>query len=99
MPRIILCDSGLGGLDIAALTGLYLGGAAEGLPVVADGFISASAALLAVRMAPVCREDILPSHISEEPAVQYVLPSGYFCVVVPSPLFFGRSYSGFRRIR
>lgn len=63
----------VGGLDIAALTGLYLGGAAEGLPVVADGFISVAAALLAVRMAPACREYILPSHISEEPAVQYVL--------------------------
>ena len=63
----------LGGFDIAAMTGLYLGAAAEGLPVIADGFISLVAALVAVRMAPGCREYILPSHVSEEPAVRSVL--------------------------
>ena len=63
----------VGGFDIAALTGLYLGGAAAGLPVIADGFISCTAALLAVRLAPECREYILPSHLSEEPASQQIV--------------------------
>ena len=63
----------VGGLDIAALTGLFLGGAAEGMPVIADGFISTAAALTAVRLAPVCREYILPSHVSKEPGTKIVL--------------------------
>ena len=63
----------VGGLDIAALTGVFLGGAAAGIPVVADGVISCTAALAAVRMAPVCREYILPSHISDEPAARPLL--------------------------
>ena len=63
----------VGGLDIAALTGLFLGGAAQGIPVVADGFISCAAALAAVRIAPACRPYILPSHVSDEPASKMVL--------------------------
>lgn len=63
----------VGGLDIAALTGLFLGGAAEGIPVVADGVISCTAALLAVRIAPVCKDYILPSHLSDEPAASLLL--------------------------
>ncbi len=60
--------SKLGGLDIAAMTGVFLGGAAYGVPVVMDGVISAVAALCAVRMEPLVRDYIIPSHISAEPA-------------------------------
>ena len=63
----------VGGLDIAALTGLFIGGAAQGLPVVADGFISCAAALAAIRIAPACRPYILPSHVSDETASKMVL--------------------------
>ena len=63
----------VGGLDIAALTGLFIGGAAQGLPVVADGFISCAAALAAIRIAPACRPYILPSHVSDEPASKMLL--------------------------
>lgn len=63
----------VGGFDIAALTGLFLGGAACRVPVVIDGFISTVAALLAVRMAPRCRGYMLPSHLSEEPAALAVM--------------------------
>ena len=59
--------SKVGGFDIAALTGLFLGGAAFGIPVVIDGFISAAAALLAVRLAPLSAACMLPSHMSDEP--------------------------------
>ena len=65
--------SKVGGFDIAALTGLFLGGAALKVPVVADGLISAAAALLAVRTAPFCRDYILPSHVSGEKAAAAVL--------------------------
>lgn len=67
-PIDILCK--VGGLDIAAMTGAFLGGAAFGIPVVMDGVISAAAALCAVRLRPAVREYILPSHISAEPAGQ-----------------------------
>ena len=40
----------VGGLDIAALTGAFLGGAIHRIPVVMDGVISAVAALTAVRL-------------------------------------------------
>ena len=60
--------SALGGLDIAAMVGVYLGGAALGLPVLLDGFIAAAAALCAVRLCPALREHLLPSHCSGEAA-------------------------------
>ena len=63
----------VGGFDLAALTGLFLGGAACRVPVVIDGFISSVAALLAVRLAPQCRAYMLPSHISDEPGTMMVL--------------------------
>jgi len=70
-PLDVLCK--VGGFDIAGLTGVFLGGALYGIPVVIDGFISAVAALTAVRMAPACRDYILPSHRSDEPAVTMVM--------------------------
>ena len=57
----------VGGFDIAALCGLYLGAAAERLPVVSDGFISTTAALLARRLCPAAGDFIIPSHRSAEP--------------------------------
>lgn len=58
----------VGGLDIAGLTGVYLGGAALGMPVVMDGFISSVAALAAKRMCALAGEYMIPSHMSKEPA-------------------------------
>lgn len=58
----------LGGFDIAGMTGAFLGGARYRVPVVMDGFISAVAALCAVRLCPAARDYILPSHITAEPA-------------------------------
>ena len=63
----------LGGFDIAALTGLFLGGAACRVPVVIDGVIAAVAALLACRLAPASRDYMLASHISREPAAGLIL--------------------------
>ena len=65
--------SKVGGLDIAGLTGVFLGGAACGMPVVADGFISAVAALTAVQIAPACAPYIFASHVSKEPAAKMLL--------------------------
>ncbi len=65
--------SKVGGLDIAGLAGVYLGGAIYRIPVLIDGFISAVAALVAVRLVPECAGYILPSHLSDEPASRKIL--------------------------
>lgn len=57
----------VGGFDIAALTGCFLGAAAYKLPILIDGFISAAAALAAVKIKPECKNYIFPSHGSAEP--------------------------------
>ena len=57
----------VGGLDIAAMTGLFLGCAHEGLAAAVDGYISIVAALCAVRLCPAARDAIFLSHASKEP--------------------------------
>lgn len=56
----------VGGFDIAAMTGVFLGSAYYKIPVVIDGFISAVAALVAVRLNPIVKEYLITSHISKE---------------------------------
>ncbi len=63
----------LGGYDIAAMAGAFLGGAVHRLPVVIDGMISAVAALVATRICPASRDFMLPSHVGREPASGIVL--------------------------
>ena len=58
----------VGGLDIAALIGLYIGAAYTRTPIVIDGVISVAAALLAARLQPLAREFMIASHVSQEPA-------------------------------
>lgn len=63
----------LGGFDLAGMAGICLGGALCRIPVIVDGFISATAALLACRICPAVREYLLFSHESAEPASRAVL--------------------------
>ena len=56
----------VGGFDLAAMCGAFLGAAATRRPVVIDGFISAVAALCAVRLCPRVRDYLVPSHASFE---------------------------------
>lgn len=65
--------SKVGGFDLAGLAGVFLGGAVYKVPVVIDGFISAAAALAAVRICPAAREYMLASHVSKEPAACMLL--------------------------
>ena len=58
--------SRVGGFDIAAMCGAFIGAAASRRPVVIDGFISAVAALCAVRLCPNVRSYLIPSHASYE---------------------------------
>ena len=56
----------VGGLDLAAMTGLFLGCAHEGLAAAVDGYISIVAALCAVRLCPRVRNVLFLSHASYE---------------------------------
>ncbi|GJL49817.1 MAG: nicotinate-nucleotide--dimethylbenzimidazole phosphoribosyltransferase [Nitrospirales bacterium] len=67
----VLCK--VGGFEIGGLVGVILGGAACRIPVVLDGFIAGAAALLAVTLAPTCREYLIASHQSAEDGHQVVL--------------------------
>jgi nicotinate-nucleotide--dimethylbenzimidazole phosphoribosyltransferase len=63
----------VGGLEIAALTGVALGAAARRVPVLLDGFITAAAALVAVRVCPACGDALVASHRSPEPGHALIL--------------------------
>ena len=63
----------VGGFDLAGITGLYLGGAAYRIPVVVDGFISAVAALAAVRICERTKDAMIVSHISKEAGMRKIL--------------------------
>ena len=58
--------SKVGGFDIAAMCGAFIGAAVTRRPVVIDGFISAVAALCAYKLCPAVRGYLVPSHASYE---------------------------------
>lgn len=58
--------STVGGFDICAMTGVFIGAASERLPVVIDGYISVVAALSAYMLAPGAQEYMFASHGSWE---------------------------------
>jgi nicotinate-nucleotide--dimethylbenzimidazole phosphoribosyltransferase len=57
----------VGGLEIAAMTGFYLASAARCVAIVLDGFISHSAALIAVSLNPNVKDYLFASHTSHNP--------------------------------
>jgi len=63
----------LGGLEIAGIAGLVLGGAANRVPVVVDGFISTAGALAAIKLQPAAADYIFFSHLSEEAGHRVVM--------------------------
>ena len=65
--------SKVGGYDLAGLIGIFLGGAIYHIPIVIDGFISAVAALLAVRICEYAKDYMIASHVSKEPGMHLVL--------------------------
>lgn len=56
----------VGGFDICAMTGAFIGAAYYRLPVVVDGYISAVAALAATRFCPNIKNFLFGSHLSKE---------------------------------
>ncbi len=56
----------VGGFEIGGLTGVMLGAAAHHKPIMVDGFISTAAAMIAVTIAPACRDYLIAAHRSKE---------------------------------
>jgi len=63
----------VGGLDIAGLAGVCIGGGLFHIPIVLDGVISMAAALLAQRLVPGTVQYLIPSHKGREPAVERLM--------------------------
>ncbi|MBR3762373.1 MAG: nicotinate-nucleotide--dimethylbenzimidazole phosphoribosyltransferase [Lachnospiraceae bacterium] len=62
----------VGGLDMAGLAGVCIGGALYHVPIVLDGVISMVAALLAERIVPGIKVYLIPSHKGKEPAIEWL---------------------------
>ena len=67
------CSAEVGGLEIAALAGFIIGGAAAGVPVIIDGVIAAAAAVVAVALSPDTRCRLVAGHRSVEPGATAAL--------------------------
>ncbi|MDR2405413.1 MAG: nicotinate-nucleotide--dimethylbenzimidazole phosphoribosyltransferase [Deltaproteobacteria bacterium] len=65
----------VGGLEIGAMAGVYLGAAIRRAGVVIDGFIGAAAALIADKLSPGLRNFMIAGHKSKENAHKAVLDS------------------------
>jgi nicotinate-nucleotide--dimethylbenzimidazole phosphoribosyltransferase len=63
----------VGGLDIAGMTGCFLGAAYYQLPVFIDGFISGVSAYFASLLCPVSKEYMYATHCTAEPAGKMVM--------------------------
>lgn len=63
----------VGGFDLAAMCGAFLGAAAERIPVVIDGFISVVAAFCAARLSPCATDYMFASHASHEQGYRIAL--------------------------
>lgn len=63
----------VGGLELAAITGLILGAASHKIAVVMDGFISTAAAAIAYALEPKVKEYLFAGHCSAEPGHRVLL--------------------------
>ena len=81
----------VGSLEIAGMAGLCLGGAASGLTVILDGFISAAAALAAILISTsqACGDYLLASHVSAEPGGKRVISQLHVSPVIDAGMCLG----------
>ncbi len=70
-PLCVLASAG--GLEIAALAGFVVGGAAAGVPVLLDGVIACAGALAAVALVPDAVGYLFAGHRSSEPGATVAL--------------------------
>lgn len=79
----------VGGLDIAGLVGVCLGGAAYHIPIVLDGVISLAAALAAERILPGTSAYLIASHKGKEPAFPLLLKALSLDAVIDADMALG----------
>ena len=79
----------VGGLDIAGLTGVFIGAAIEQIPVVIDGVISAVAALLAETLCKDAVNYMIPSHKSRELAETAIMKKLHLDPVLDADMALG----------
>jgi nicotinate-nucleotide--dimethylbenzimidazole phosphoribosyltransferase len=72
-PEPLALLASLGGFEIVALAGAFIGCAVRGIPVLVDGFIVSTAALAACQLRPQLRPWLLFAHQSREPGHQRLL--------------------------
>jgi nicotinate-nucleotide--dimethylbenzimidazole phosphoribosyltransferase len=72
-PAPLAALRGVGGLEIAAMTGFFLAAARHARIIVVDGFIATAAAAVAVACAPAVRDYLIAGHRSEEPGHAHLL--------------------------
>ena len=80
----------VGGFDVAAMAGAFLGAAIYKLPVVIDGFISIVAAYTAMRLAPLSKEYMIASHVSKEQGYGHALSRAWIASYAQSGTAPGR---------
>lgn len=81
--------SKVGGFDICAMCGFFIGGAIFGKPVLIDGFISSVSALCAVKLFPQTKNVLIPSHVSTELAGKIVLDALELNAIVHAGMHLG----------
>ncbi|MCD7726352.1 MAG: nicotinate-nucleotide--dimethylbenzimidazole phosphoribosyltransferase [Clostridiales bacterium] len=79
----------VGGLDIAGLVGIFIGGALYRVPIVLDGMITSVAALTAERLAPGVRSYMIASHLSKEPVTGRIMEELRLHPVISAQLALG----------
>lgn len=63
----------VGGFEIGGMAGIILAAAKNNTPVIIDGLISTSAALIAALIAPISKKYMIASHLSDECGHKYML--------------------------
>lgn len=84
----------VGGYDISAMCGVFLGGMAAGIPVVIDGLIAGAAALAASRINPNALNYMLPSHVGKEPGISTVLSALHLTAPICASMALGEGTGG-----
>lgn len=79
----------VGGLDLGGLAGVCIGGGIFHVPIVLDGVISMTAALLAERLLPGTSRYLIASHKGKEPAVERLMAALHLEPVIDANMALG----------
>ncbi len=91
-PIDILCK--IGGLDIACMCGMFLGGGESGVAVICDGFISAVSAALAKMLSANCVDYMFASHLSKEFGAKMLLEEIGITPIIHAEMALGEGTGG-----